>query len=286
MTRAVSAHIVSAFIDERGGGNLAGVVLDEPELTEAQMQRVASDLALSETAFVRAVEDGFQADFFTPNKRVADCGHATVAAFGLLAQRGIVSGETTKFTVNDPRAIRIEDGDVFMQQPAPRYEVIADYESILASLGIDESPLVTLPTLARHDVGFIIVALSSATALSAIAPDMAKIKAISEAHDVIGFYVTAPGSGEFDKTIRMFAPSYGIPEESATGMAAGLLAGYLYDCAGIVRDMYVFEQGAFMTPPSPSKINARLVTAKDKILEIWVGGHAKVLEQRELSVLF
>lgn len=283
---AVRAQIVAAFVDERDGGNLAGVVVDEPRLTEDQMQRIAAELALSETAFLRPVDGGFHVDFFTPSKRVPDCGHATVAAFGLLAQRGAIGASTTKFTVAGPREIRIEDGSVFMQQLPPRYDVIRDYGEILASLGIAESDLVTLPTLARHDVAFVILALASAQALAALAPDMARIAALTQRLDAVGIYATAPGDGEFDKTVRMFAPAYGIPEESATGMAAGLLAAYLYDCASICRDEYRFEQGAYMAPPSPSRILARLVTSKEKIEQVWVGGRAKVLEQRELSVLF
>ena len=285
MSRSVRVEIVSAFVDERGGGNLAGVVLDGADLSPDQMQRIAAELALSETAFVRAAGDGFHVDFFTPEKRVPDCGHATVAAFGVLAERGLVSGETTKFTVNGPREVRIEDGEVFMQQPPPQYTVLQSYDDVLAALGLDESSLVTLPTLARHDVAFIIVALASAGALEAVAPDMRAIAGVCDAYDAVGIYVTAPGSGIFDKTTRMFAPSYGIPEESATGMAAGLLAAYLYDCAAICRDEYRFEQGAFMSPRSPSLIRARLDTTKDKIDAVWVGGRAKRLEERELSVL-
>ena len=285
IAQRVSASIVSAFVDERGGGNAAGVVLCETEFSEAQMQAIAADIALSETAFVRKREGGFAVDFFTPTTRIPDCGHATIAAFGLLAQRGLLSGNTTKFTINGPRAIHFEGDTVFMQQPPPRYSFIADYAAILAAIGADESSLVTLPTIARHDVGFIIVALTNAASLAGLQPNMPGITSVTNAHGVIGIYVTAPGAGEFDKTTRMFAPAYGIPEEAATGMAGGLLAAYLHDCAAIVRDRYAFEQGACMSPPSPSRIVAYLVTERDRIREVWVGGRAEVLEQRELRVL-
>ncbi len=104
MKSSVEAHVVAAFVDERDGGNLAGVVFDRPDLTEAQMQSVAAQLGCSETAFLTEVADGFTFDVFTPSTRVADCGHATIAAFSLLAQHGRFASTTIKQTIVGPRA--------------------------------------------------------------------------------------------------------------------------------------------------------------------------------------
>lgn len=285
MTKAVEAHIVSAFVDERKGGNLAGVVLDRTDLSEAQMQDVARQLALSETVFVRAAPDGFRLDFFTPNKRVPDCGHATVAAFGLLSERRRIAGtQTVKHTVNGPRDMRVDSAGIFMQQPAATYATAADEDGIVASLGLTGGDLAAAPAAARHDVGFLIVPVLDAAILSRLAPDMSKISAISDLLDVIGYYVYAPGKNGLDATVRMFAPSFGIPEESATGMAAGLLSAYLYDRGGSKRETYTIEQGAYMSPPSPSVIQTRPVLRDGVITEVWVGGRASVIEQREVRV--
>lgn len=285
MSQTVRAAIVSAFVDERNGGNLAGVVLDRPDLTESQMQEIARQLALSETAFVRPAPDGFNVDFFTPNKRVPDCGHATVAAFGLLAQRQrIVGAHTVKHTVNGPRAMRVDSSGVFMQQLPAAYATVADEAAVLASLGIEDAALAAAPAVARHDVGFLIVPVTDAHVLSALSPDMRKIAAVSDALEVIGYYLFAPGKNGIDATVRMFAPSFGIPEESATGMAAGLLTAYLYDRAGMKQDVYTIEQGVFMSPPSPSLIQTRPVLRDGAIAEVWVGGRARTIEERELTL--
>ena len=77
---------------------------------------------------------------------------------------------------------------------------------------------------------------------------------------MIGFYVYSAQtnvSGR-DAGARMFAPRYGIPEESATGMAAGPLACYLYDVLGVRKDTFVIEQGHLMPTPSPSVITVKL----------------------------
>ena len=74
---------------------------------------------------------------------------------------------------------------------------------------------------------FLIVGVRSAGDLEDLTPDFEAIERISDALDLIGFYVFTtdglePGD---DATARMFAPRFGIREESATGMAAGPLAG-------------------------------------------------------------
>jgi predicted PhzF superfamily epimerase YddE/YHI9 len=82
----------------------------------------------------------------------------------------------------------------------------------------------------------------------------------------------------------MFAPRYGINEESATGMAAGPLACYLYDKMGINKEEFLIEQGNFMMPPSPSVINVKLNFEEGKITELFAGGEAKVMKYLNISI--
>ena len=62
----------------------------------------------------------------------------------------------------------------------------------------------------------------------------------------------------------------GIPEEPATGMAAGLLGGYL--ARNAERAEFRFLQGALMPSPSPSELSVRV--EPDRII---VGGAARVI---------
>jgi PhzF family phenazine biosynthesis protein len=289
MKNSVTAQVVAAFVDERDGGNLAGVVLDRPDLDETQMQSIATQLGYSETAFLSEVADGFRFDVFTPVARVPDCGHATVAAFGVLAQHDRFMRSTIKHTINGPREIRLdEDGRIFMQQPSPNYVAGPDARTIAASLGLSEATAFTAPPLvARHDVGFLLVPLPHAGMLAAIIANMRAIEAISHASDALGYYVFAApedAGAAIDATSRMFAPRMGIDEEAATGMAAGLLAAYLYDRAGHAGEFFAFDQGLFMHPPSPSRIDAYLVLRDERIADVWVGGHARTREVRLIEL--
>jgi PhzF family phenazine biosynthesis protein len=149
-TKSISAQIVNGFVTGGIGGNPAGVVLDADELGEKEMLRIAANIGLSETAFVSSSDtEGFKLDFFTPNRRIAHCGHATVATFSYLAELGRVSeGETSKETVDGPRKIAIKNGAAYMEQLAPKYRMPSDWikdevtmADLIESLGITESDL-------------------------------------------------------------------------------------------------------------------------------------------------
>lgn len=77
----------------------------------------------------------------------------------------------------------------------------------------------------------------------------------------------------------MFAPAYGIPEESATGMAAGPLACYLWDKNVIRKQQILIEQGSLMSIPSPSLITVDLLVRDGEIDSLRVGGKAHFREE-------
>ena len=70
----------------------------------------------------------------------------------------------------------------------------------------------------------------------------------------------------------MFAPYYGIPEEAATGMAAGPLAAYPYTYL-CQKTTVLIEQGHLMPSPSPSVLTAQLYVEQGALPVCgWVAG--------------
>lgn len=288
--RTVTVEIVNGFVTGDVGGNPAGVVLDADALSEADMLRIAGQVGLSETAFVsRSAVAGFKFDFFTPNRRIAHCGHATIAAFSYLAQLGrVADGETSKETVDGPRRIVVKDGAAYMEQLAPTYRTAEQWDGVteadvLASLGltVDDLDPQGRPVLANTGNSFVLVGVRDAAVLRDLQPDRAAITAVSEALDLIGYYVFTrdPAATAGDATTRMFAPRYAIDEEAGTGMAAGPLACLLHDRYGVDRDRLVIEQGHFMQPPSPSTITVELARANGRITGLMAGGRGKVMRR-------
>lgn len=300
--KQIVARIVNGFVTrgngiESYGGNPAGVVLDADNLTDADMVAIAGKIGLSETAFVsRSATEGFKLDFFTPNRRIAHCGHATIATFSYLAELGRAQeGITSKETVDGPRKIIIKDGAAYMEQLAPKYEQSADWSDrgvteadVLASLGIDETELDEhiRPVLVNTGNSFVVVDVRDADVLNRIVPDPSKINDISNKLDLIGFYVftTDSNATRADATTRMFAPRYAIDEESATGMAAGPLACVLHDLLGIRKSRIVIEQGHFMNPASPSVITVDLDLEDGKISGLMAGGYGSVMEEMIVTI--
>jgi PhzF family phenazine biosynthesis protein len=285
---------VNAFVTNGSGGNAAGVVLDADDLTDPEMQRIAAAVGLSETAFVSASDtEAFKLDFFTPNSRIAHCGHATVATFSYLAEIGrVAEGDTSKETIEGPRKILLQDGAAFLEQLAPQYQGESEWTGvtkaeILAALGLVEADLIADcdPVVVSTGMKFLYVGVKSSAILSEIQPNLEAVQTFTEALEGVGVYVftTDVAKSEFAATARMFAPAFGIDEESATGMAAGPLACLLHDRLGVVTDIIVVEQGVYMTPPSPSILEARLDLADGAITGLMVGGFGAVMEDREIE---
>ncbi|WP_371809165.1 PhzF family phenazine biosynthesis protein [Ruegeria sp. HKCCD5851] len=295
--RQATVEVVHGFVDGGTGGNPAGVILDADELSEQDMQDIAARVGLSETAFVsRSETEGFKLDFFTPNRRIAHCGHATIAAFSHLDALGrIPNPDTSKETVDGPRRILMKEGAAYMEQLAPRYSGVEEWakkgvkiDDVLNSLGIDNSQIDRRfpPLLVNTGNSFIVVGLSNARALANVKPDYAKITQISEQLDLIGYYVFTndPLATSRDATTRMFAPRYAIEEEAATGMAAGPLACVLHDFGDSSQRSFQIEQGVFMNPASPSLIKVELEVEDGAISGLMAGGYGKVA--RSLQIAF
>ncbi len=142
------------------------------------------------------------------------------------------------------------------------------------------------PFIVNTGNSFLVVSLKDEAAVLSVQPDLEVIRKISEEFDLIGYYIFSQHTNipERDAGTRMFAPRYGINEESATGMAAGPLACYLYDQMGINKDVFLIEQGHFMKPSSPSVITVKLNLEDGKINGLIAGGKGKVMRSLIISL--
>ena len=286
----VDVAIVNAFIDGETGGNPAGVVLDADQYSNQQKLEIAKQVGLSETAFVSLsnVAD-IKLEFFTPERQIAHCGHATVATFSYLSQQRILNKtDSSKETIDGNRKIQLIGDKAYMEQLVPTYASVKDdMAQILEALNIDEDALISQPMLVNTGNGFIVVGVESDAVLRAIEADQKIIKQLSEKYDLIGFYVFTREThleGR-DAATRMFAPRYGIAEESATGMAAGPLACLLFDhLQQRDKTTFLIEQGYAMQPASPSLIEVRLALEHSMIKSLIAGGVGALIRHVVVTV--
>jgi len=289
----IEVPIISAFVDGDSGGNPAGVVLNADQFSFEQKQKIAAAVGLSETAFVSASElADIKLEFFTPTQQIAHCGHATIATFSFLQQKGLLAHDrSSKETIDGLRSVNMEGKAAYMEQRAPRFEALneANLQATLLSLGISSDDLIegAEPMLVNTGNSFVVIGIRDGQTVKGLEPDFGLIEKLSEALDLIGFYVFSfdgVGDGR-DAGARMFAPRYGILEESATGMAAGPLACYLREQLAIQKQEFTIEQGRWMTAPSPSVINVRLTIGTDnRIKNLFAGGRGAIKEVIEVDV--
>ncbi|WP_413705768.1 PhzF family phenazine biosynthesis protein [Ralstonia sp. Ralssp110] len=288
----IDVQIVKSLTDRESGGNPAGVVIDADALDVSQKLEVARQVGLSETAFVsKSSIATIKLEFFTPTRQIAHCGHATIATFSLLRKLARVgNGTLSKETIDGCRTILVDGDIILMEQQPPVYHPIkreSDLASrISRSIGVEPAEIYRTadPMVVNTGNSFLILALPDERSVAAVRPDQRAIEAISEELNLIGYYLfsTSTRTAGRQAGTRMFAPRFGIDEESATGTAAGPLACFLYEKMGVKNRAMTIEQGQLMQPPSPSVIKVILDIEEGRISRLMAGGMATV--ERSVSV--
>ncbi len=135
--------IIDAFTNQPFGGNPAGVVLLDSDTfpKEELMLQIAAELRYSETAFIkRHSAQEFTIRYFTPKAEVELCGHATIASFFLLHQKGLASGRCLCHTLAGDLTIQVGE-KVMMQMAKPRIvSTLSETEEIYQALGVKDYP--------------------------------------------------------------------------------------------------------------------------------------------------
>lgn len=274
--------IVDAFTDKPFGGNPAGVVLLDSDAfpKEDLMLSIASELRYSETAFIRRHSaQEYTIRYFTPKAEVDLCGHATIASFFTLHQKGLASGQCLCHTKAGD--LHIEVGEkVMMQMAKPRIvTTLTETEEIYRALGMkDYHP--TMPVqIVYAGLPDIMIPLPSLDILKSLLPNMDAIAAITKKYDSVSFHVFAFGNDGYTAHVRDFAPLYDIPEESATGTANASLTYYLQQCGCLGKEAECsFIQGEAMGRPSV------VVTRIQADGNIFVGGTAAIVAEGVLTI--
>lgn len=249
---------LTAFSDEPGGGNPAGVWLGERLPEPEIMQRIAAGVGYSETAFVAPCRGRERAvRYYSPKAEVSFCGHATIAT-------GIVLGRT--HGVDDylletgvgPVALRVdEDRGVLRatltsvptrhEPPAPQ---LLDSALDILGWGHDDLDMDIPPARAFAGAWHLILAARRRSRLDRLEYDFEALRAVMLEHDLTTLQLVWRECDDLFHSRNPF-PVGGVVEDAATGAAAAALGGYLRD-AGLVRPpvRFTIRQGEAMGRPS------------------------------------
>jgi trans-2,3-dihydro-3-hydroxyanthranilate isomerase len=283
----VSFITCDVFTDRPFAGNPLLVVPDARGMTTAQMQAVAREINYSESTFVLPPKDPSHAYLqrtFVPVKEIPYAGHPTVGTAVVMASLGRVAAAAPDGAVPitievgfGPLALELlkKDGRVSrvrMQQGRPEWSepVTGDdvKGQIAAALGVPFDAL--HPSLPPQAVGtgntFLMVPLKSVAAVSSALADTRMLNHIEKELDVLGlfFFAFDESAGKTRLRARMFAPGAGVPEDPATGSAAGPVGVYLALHGALPggvpagRGQFMIDQGVEMGRPSELEVTVLL----------------------------
>ncbi|HUP22173.1 MAG TPA: PhzF family phenazine biosynthesis protein [Thermoanaerobaculia bacterium] len=294
---------LDVFTDRPFGGNPLAIVPDARGLSSSQMQRIANELNLSETAFVLPPENGGarRLRIFTPARELPFAGHPTVGAALFLAWRGELplrdgAGTVVLEESVGPVTVDIEarhgrsvsarltaaQRPVIGPPPPPR-EILAEILSLRPSdLRQDDLE----PAAVSCGVPFVLVPLRDRQALARVRLANASWAAHLSSHWAPSLFVYTfdPELPDSDVRARMLGPSMGILEDPATGAAAVALAGYLAD-GEPVRDgtlRWRIEQGFEMG--RPSLLDTEAEKSDGEVVAVRVGGAAVPIAEGTIAL--
>lgn len=211
-------YIVDAFTQQQFGGNQAAVIPLAAWLPDKEMQSVATENNLSETAFfVRNDAGTYDIRWFSPIQEIAFCGHATLASAHVIFQ---LHPELTeiRFYAEAVGALpvkKLASGMIEMnfpnRMPVPVEDIPAD---LLSGLSIEPKKV-----LKNQQAYFAIY--DDEEAIFDVVPEIEALKRLGPL-DVV---VSAAGQ-KYDFVSRYFWPANGGVEDPVTGSIHAGLAPY------------------------------------------------------------
>ena len=212
----LSLYQVDAFAKEKFKGNPAAVCPLDNWLDDKALQDIASEINLSETAFiVNNGDDSYHLRWFTPAMEVRLCGHATLASAHVLFKHLNFQGDKLKFTTQRAGDLTVsQKGDGYqMDFPSDNYEPInlEGIESIVGQKVVDSY---------KGTDDYMII-LENEEAVRNAQPNIQAIKELP----IRALIITARGN-DVDFVSRVFVPSCDIDEDPVTGSAHTLMTPY------------------------------------------------------------
>lgn len=284
--------IVDVFTNQPFAGNPLAVVHGGVELSGGQMQVIAAEFGLSETAFV--LPPTGRADYrlriFTPGRELPFAGHPSVGAAWVLAQAGLIgTGEVVQECGAGLLPVRVHDHGARVTGGTPVVGEEVDGASLAAAFGLGPEDLD--PDLqagfAAAGVPYAFVAVRPGAVAAAVLDASAlRVAMRGFPPDSVGCALVAFDRPGWTAHMRMFAPAAGVDEDPATGSAAVALAVFLVDRGVLAADGqtgFMVHQGAELGRPSQLGVvvQAKGGAAVETAVE---GGVARVARGELLAV--
>lgn len=262
----------AAFTDRANGGNPAGVSLLGVMPPETEMQRVAEEVGYSETAFVVPSEGGdYDIRYFSPDREISFCGHATIAAGVALSDdnphlaRVVFRTRTDAVPVSLRRQGRTTQAT--LTSPPTTHASVAGraLDATLAAFGWSKRVLDPglPPAVASAGANHLIVPLADREDLAAMDYDFEALRTLMLHHGWTTVALMWQETIDRYHARNAFAVG-GVIEDPATGAAAAAFGGLLRALGmAPVSRRFTIVQGVDMG--RPSLLEVTLPTRSDRV---------------------
>jgi trans-2,3-dihydro-3-hydroxyanthranilate isomerase len=291
---------IDAFTETPLTGNPAGVVMSADGLTDPQMQRIAFEVAASETAFILQPQTpgaDVRIRWFTPTTEVPLCGHATVASFFALADEGMLGMEkpgSYTFNLETKSGVlpiqvekRADATEVFLGLPLPEFVRAGHHKlDVMRILNIQMEDFENhIPIVIA---GYLYVPIRRLHTIFSMKPNFLAMTQFLANRNIAGLCVftteTVDRTSDFHS--RFFAPNLGITEDPVTGSANGPLGAYLFERGQVQEQgpaiLLTGEQGDPIG--RRGRVTVRLTVDGDRVTSVAIGGKAVTILEGEMRV--
>ncbi|PNY20244.1 PhzF family phenazine biosynthesis protein [Streptococcus parauberis] len=210
-------YVVNAFTDVSFSGNPAGVVVLENELEEKLMQKIAKENNLSETAFIVREKNYYNIRWFTPQKEVDLCGHATLASAFVISH----------FLESNLKHITFSSKSGLFEVVVNENEMTIYFSTVkidnvkITSEMNELFDIKVLEAYKTNDKEHLILVMENQEAVENLCIDLERISKLAS-HGVTATALSDESDNDY--VLRYFAPNYGISEDPVTGSAQTRLA--------------------------------------------------------------
>jgi trans-2,3-dihydro-3-hydroxyanthranilate isomerase len=251
MNSMLDYRVVDVFTAEAFAGNPLAVVLDADHLSTAQMQTIANEFNLSETAFpVQPTADGasYRLRIFTPASELPFAGHPSIGSAWVMRALGrVADGQVVQECGAGLLPLRLDGDRATLTGGAASIGEPVDPDAVLAGVGLGLRDMVGDPVRwagVGIDFGFLHV---RPECVARARPDLTALSAVGDAGVSVFSYVDGVAHA------RVFAAGVGVIEDPATGSAAMGLGVWLAAVGRVAAGgttTYRVEQGAEIGRPS------------------------------------
>jgi trans-2,3-dihydro-3-hydroxyanthranilate isomerase len=279
---------VDVFTDVPLQGNPLAVFPRATGLSKEEMEAVTREMNLSETTFVFPPTNpaaNYRNRIFTPNGEIPFAGHPSIGTAFVAALEGLVPKPEGASVVYQelqigvlPLELLVEGGavqKVVMTQGEPNVgDRLGTLANLASALGVKVRDLgigKLVPQLASTGIPSLQVPMKTLALVKGLDPDMKELGAVlSKLGPNVVCYAFSLEAESSDAQVhaRAFAPSSGVPEDPATGSAAGACGAYLATNKRLPAPSFVIEQGVEMRHRSRIEVSVEMDGIRPKVVRV------------------